>query len=81
MNGLVRHAWFQAAKKLLRKEFALLMVLDWIKKGDARVIDRYLETSMGDVDINMHSGKVRQREPVCMSTHLHALYHFVEILC
>jgi hypothetical protein len=49
----------QAAKKLLKKEFAQLMMMDWIKRGDTRVVERYLDTSMGDIDINMHSGKVR----------------------
>ena len=60
----------QAAKKLMKKEFAQILVLEWIKKLDTRVIDRYLETNMGDFDINMHTGKVRGRAKLRRCTRL-----------
>ncbi len=55
----------QATKKLLKREFATLQVLEWVKKGDIRTMQRYLEAELGDLDLNLQSGKVRCCAAAC----------------
>jgi hypothetical protein len=40
------------------KEFALLQLIEWIRNGDARIIERYLDTQSGSVNIDGQTSRV-----------------------
>mgnify|MGYP003336904796 CR=1 FL=1 len=46
-------------KTMLGKEFATLQLIDWIRKGDVRLVDRYLDTQLGGINLNGHTSRVR----------------------
>lgn len=51
------HELFVASRSLLFKEFATLQLIEWIRKGDARLVDRYMDTQSGSIDLNAHTGR------------------------
>ena len=67
-------ARLQAAKGLCAKEFALLQLIDWIRKGDARLVERYLDTQSGNLNINAHTSRVRSRCVIRSAFHVCACF-------
>ena len=58
-GALLHQPAAQATKLLLEKETASNKLIDWIKKGDATLVDRYMDTRAQSVDLNFQTGKVR----------------------